>query len=231
MIRTNSTIRAVVFDLDDTLYPERDYVRSGYDAVARHLREARGTTEAYEQWLWQRFLCGQTAGALDALNDHFGLGLARDGIGRLIQVYREHVPQIGPFAGVGELLAGLHNAGGRRLGLVSDGFLPAQRLKLDAVGLAGCFDAVVFTEELGRDAWKPSPAGFEAVREKLGVPHSACAYVGDNPAKDFIAPNRLGWRTIRYVRPGQVHADEPTASGGAPQAVVRTDAELLVALR
>ena len=50
--------RAVVFDLDDTLYAERDYVRGGYQAVAEHLRSHLGCTEVLEDWLWRRFISG-----------------------------------------------------------------------------------------------------------------------------------------------------------------------------
>ena len=114
----------------------------------------------------------------------------------------------------------------RPLGIVSDGFLPAQQLKLDALGLAGLFDAVVFTEALGRDAWKPSPRPFEALGRRLAVEASACAYVADNPAKDFAAPNALGWRTIQFRRPGQLHADRPACPGGRPHAVAHSVEQL-----
>ena len=210
-------IQAVVFDLDDTLYLERDYVRSGYRAVARHLARSLGRTDPLDDWLWDRFRSGRSAGALDAMNEAFGLGLSAGQIADLVGVYREHVPDIHPCPGVPELLADLDRS--RRLALLTDGFLPAQKLKLQALGLARRFEAVVFTEELGRACWKPSPAGFQAVRDRLDVPHEACAYVADNPAKDFIAPNRLGWRTVQLRWPGQVHADNPPAPGGQPQIV------------
>jgi len=222
-------IQAVVFDLDDTLYPERDYVRSGYEAVARRLRERLERNDRFEDWLWARFEAGQVAGAFDALDGAFGLGLGPEGVAELVRCYREHEPKIQPFA---DVAAALEALGGRvRLGLLSDGYLPAQRRKVTALGLGEAFGAVVFTEELGRAAWKPSPAGFEAIAGRLGAPHAACAYVADNPAKDFVAPNRLGWTTVQLVRAGQVHADEPTPPGGAAAHVVRNGAELLALLR
>jgi len=223
-------IRAVVWDLDDTLYPERQYVRSGYAAVGRHLRAALGTAEAYEGWLWRRFEGGRFDRAFDALIEHFGLAGRGPAVGELVRVYREHVPDIRPHEGVPALLERLRGRG-LRLGLLSDGYLPAQRLKLQALGLDAWFDAVVFTEDLGREAWKPSAAGFEAVRERLGVEGTACAYVGDNPGKDFVAPNALGWRTVQYVRAGQLYAGVAAPPGGGAQWVVRGDAECLAALR
>ena len=223
-----SDIAAVVFDLDDTLYAERDYVRSGYRAVGAILRERLGRAEAFEDWLWRRFCDGRAAGALDALNAEFHLDRTDEQIRELVDVYRRHRPDIRPRAGVKDALASLRRR--CRLALLSDGFLPAQRLKLDALGLAGLFEAVVFTEEMGRDCWKPSPAGFQAVRDRLDVPHERCAYVGDNLAKDFLAPNALGWRTVRLACEGQVHAHQPAPDGGAPDVTVADLAEVEEAL-
>jgi putative hydrolase of the HAD superfamily len=222
-------IKAIIFDLDDTLYPERDYVRSGYGAVGRYLRETLGREERFEDWVWQRFCRGETANAFDALSEHFQLALTGDQILELVMTYRQHTPDIHPYDGVLDLLSEL--GGNHRLGLVSDGFLPAQRLKLEALKLERFFDAVVFTEETGREFWKPSPVGFERISELLAVPHESCAYVSDNPAKDFIAPNALGWLTIQYIRPDQIHSDNPAPPGGDPQIVIRLPAELHHALR
>lgn len=221
--------KAVVFDLDDTLFPERQYVRSGYVAVACDLRRRLGRTDPFESWLWARFLSGQAKGAFDVLNSEFGLGLSPGQVGELVKVYRGHAPRIRPFDGVPELLGRLH--GEYRLGLLSDGYMPAQALKLEALKVRRFFDAIVFTEELGRDCWKPSTRGFEAIRDKLTVPHEALAYVADNPAKDFAGPNKLGWLTIQYLHTGQLYADVPACEGGRPRLVVKSPGELIAALR
>ncbi len=222
-------VQAVVFDLDDTLFPERDYVRSGYRAVAEHLRRTRGVMRRFEDFMWDLFLSGQRSKVFDAAITHFKLGLNEAQIAELVEVYRNHTPTIAPYSGIPELLSLL---GARyRLGLLSDGYLPAQRLKLQALKLERFFEAVLFTEQLGRDCWKPSPAGFQAITERLAAPPETCAHVADNPAKDFLAANRLGWRTIQYLRPGQIHAAKPAPPEGAPQTVVRTPDALCAALR
>ncbi len=224
MIRISPSVQAVVFDIDDTLYGERQYIRSGYAAAAGYLRHRLHTADRYEDWLWNRFLTDKAAGAFDSLNDRFHLGLDSAAIAELVQVYRDHRPNIAPYEGMPELLECLKAR--HRLGVLSDGFLPAQRLKLQALGLEGFFDAVVYTESLGRQAWKPSPEGFELIAAKLALPHVAMAYVGDNPVKDFIAPNRLGWSTIQLVMDGQVHKQPPPVDNAHPQIVVRSLAEL-----
>lgn len=217
-------LQVVVFDLDDTLYPERDYVRSGYAAVGEWLRQRRRSQEAYEDWLWRRFQTGRAAGAFDALSEQFGLGLTGSEIAELVGVYREHTPMLRPRAGAVDMLNEL--ARHYRLGLLSDGFLPAQRLKLRALGLETRFQHVLFTEKLGRECWKPSPAGFRRLQEQFGTLPEAMAYVGDNPAKDFLAGNELGWSTVQVRFADVVHAYRPSPPDGDAQYVVDSLAEL-----
>lgn len=230
MPRPRPHIQAVVFDLDDTLFRERDYVRSGFSAVGECLRKALARGTDFEGWMWRRFASGRRERMFDAANRRFRLRLSDAEILRLVETYRRHRPRIRPCRGVAKLLTELRRRR-RKLGLLSDGYLPAQRLKLTALGLAKHFDAIVFTEETGRWAWKPSPAGFEKMRRRLALPHAACAYVADNPAKDFLAANTLGWLTVQWLRPGQLHADNPPPDGGRPQRIVRSGPELMRILR
>jgi len=229
MAEKSPVIQAVVFDLDDTLFPERDFVLSGYRRVARHL--AGGESKRAEEladFLWKGFLAGQAGKAFDALNEHFALALSAGQIAELVKIYREHQPDIEPYGGIPHMLGMLHE--GHRLGLLSDGYLPTQRLKLQALELGRFFDAVVFTEELGRSAWKPSTRGFELIAGQLHADPHRCAYVADNPAKDFVAANRLGWRAIQYLRPGQLYASAPPAEPGRPTVVVSSPQELRMVL-
>ena len=222
----SSRIQAVVFDLDDTLFLERNYVRSGFAAVGEYLRLKVHRNKPFEQWMWRRFISGRREGMFDSLSKHFGLGLTSKDIHQLIEVYRCHTPDIRPCRGVEAVLAGLRRRR-LRLGLISDGFLPAQPLKLQAIGLEKYFHKVIFTEQMGRDAWKPSPRAFESIRRVLRVPNTGCVYVADNPSKDFLAPNNLGWMTVQWRRASQVHAGNSAPQGGEAQRVVRSGPELL----
>lgn len=224
-----SRIHCVVFDVDDTLYLERDFVRSGYRAVGESLRESLGRTNIFEDWLWDRFVSGKTTRAFNDLSEVFGLELNSGAIRELIDVYRFHVPMIKPFDGIPELIYKL----GREfvIGIVSDGPSQMQQNKIRALGFAGCFDAVVFTDDLEEGSGKPSPAGFEIVSDALFVSPENCLYLADNPAKDFVAPNKLGWTTVQYVRKGQIYARNTAPAGGTPQHTVTRDRELLNILR
>ncbi len=220
--------QVVVFDIDDTLYPERQFVRSGYAAVGEYLRDKLGRDETFEAWLWQRFQRGDSTGAFDALNEHFQLGLSRDDIQACVQHYRSHRPEIDPYPGMAELLQQL--GASCRLAVISDGPSKVQRQKLAAMGLAERFELVLVSEDFEPTAGKPDRRMFELTAERLAAEHGHCAYIGDNLSKDFVAPNALGWLSVYYRREGQVHAGKAAPPGGEPTVTVENNAELLSAL-
>lgn len=199
-------IAAVIFDLDDTLYDEIDYCRSGFRAVARFLTKLSTVpcTDDLFGCLWRHFTQGNRTSTFNATLDE--LGIAHDDclIAQLVEVYRTHRPDLTLPADSRLTLETLKKT--HRLALLTDGYLPAQKLKVLALGLESCFEAIVYTEELGRAFWKPSPAGFEALLQQLDVPANRAVYVGDNEAKDFIAPNELGMLTVELRRPARLHS-------------------------
>lgn len=212
--------RAIVFDLDDTLYPERDYVLSGFRAAAlwaqAHL-EIRAET-GYEE-LKQLYEQGVRGDTFDRwLGSHSRSD--RELVAALVQVYREHEPVLTPFPEVVPVLSALRKT--HRLGLVSDGYLDVQQRKWKALKLAEYFDAVVFSDALGRVAWKPSPLPFEAALRQLKISTPVDAiYVADNPSKDFLGPRQLGMYTIRVRRAGGEYARrEPLTPEHAPNITV-----------
>jgi len=202
--------QAIVFDLDDTLYPERDYVFSGFRAVAAWAKEhlsvpaGQGFTELKS--LFEQGVRGDTFNHWLAAHDLVSDGL----VSQLVQVYREHRPALSPFPKAPGLLALLRQH--YRLGLISDGYLVTQQRKLAALNLAHHFDAIVFSDEWGRKAWKPSVWPFQVALQRMGVDASGTVYVADNPLKDFLGARRSGISTIWVRRPDgeYAHLSPPT---------------------
>lgn len=212
-------MRAVLLDLDDTLYPEEAFVLSGFRAVAAWAERELGIPagEAYAE-LEGLFRTGVRGDTFDRwLTGH---AVARDGaVAEAVSVYRGHRPEIDPFPEAGPLLDRLRD--GHRLGLLSDGDDEVQRRKLRALGLEDRFDAVLVTGELGREHWKPSPRGFEVLLDCLGVAPDDAVYVSDNPEKDFLGARRAGLRSLRVRRAGGLYAEEePPTVEHAPDAEV-----------
>lgn len=171
--------RTVVFDLDDTLYAERDYVTSGVKAVLATVHRLYGIHIAAESL--------PSNGAIDEICRRIGLA---DSVRiALLWVYRLHHPVISPRPGAREAIAECRRRG-EAVCILTDGRSTSQRLKLDALGLD--HDAAFVSEELGCE--KPSHLGFARIEAEF--PARSYVYVADNPVKDFIAPNARGWQTI-----------------------------------
>jgi putative hydrolase of the HAD superfamily len=207
-------VSTIIFDLDDTLYDEIDYCKSGFRAVAQYVAErfpGASADSLYEAMLGQ-FEAGNRRTVFNAALESSGIGFDDDCVATLIQAYRDHHPSLTLPA---ESRRTLDELGKRyRLAILTDGFLPAQKLKVRALGIERYFQSVIYTEELGRENWKPSPLGFQKIMFDLGAEAGECMYVGDNEEKDFIAPNLLGMTTVKLAKPTSLHpaiASEPQA--------------------
>ena len=181
-------VQAVIFDLDDTLYGEKSYVRSGYEAVARCFPQIENMAEK----LWQAFLLRQPA--IDMVLAAEGL---TDRKAEALETYRYQIPQIALYPGVEALLQRLQTE--KKLGLITDGRPEGQRAKLQALGIKQYFDHIIVTDELGGPEFrKPNEAAFRLMQQKLDVPFAKMVYIGDNTKKDFIAPQALGMQAIHF---------------------------------
>lgn len=190
-------MKVICFDLDDTLCKEIDYLRSAYREIAEYAAEhCRGYSDpvsvlahkAYDVML-AAYQEGQNA--FDVLNSFLGLDLP---IADYLYIYRNHKPKIALCEDVVRTLDAL-KAEGVRIGLITDGRSVQQRNKIMALGLDRWIDDadIVVSEEIGSE--KPALANYEYFMKR----YPGCSdftYVGDNPDKDFIAPNTLGWETI-----------------------------------
>jgi len=210
-------INTVIFDLDDTLYDEIDYCKSGFAAVADFLHNANPSISEKSIFneLWNQFQNKNRTRTFNAALESFNLPCGDNLIKQLVSVYRDHQPNITLPQETRTILDDLKAS--YTLALLTDGFLPAQKLKVQALGIAPYFSSVMYTEELGRKFWKPSPAGFERLLSELAVRPGQAAYVADNAAKDFIAPNQLGLTTIQILRANRIHTDRPSGPKDAPR--------------
>lgn len=216
----------VIFDLDDTLYPERQHAHSGFRAAGRHAREAWGV-----EGLADRMIALLDAGHLGGLfkisiEEHLE-DATEDHVKALIDVYRTHDPEIDLFDDAVWALE--HYAAKGPLGLITDGNASVQAKKVEALGIAPHFAEIVLTGALGetpREFHKPHPRSYEIIEEKIGAPGDRYVYVGDNPAKDFITPNARGWISVQVVRDRTIHDPHAVADGGEPQHRIRSLREL-----
>lgn len=208
-------LRAVIFDLDDTLFMERDYAFSAFAAVAKVFEEVLGDPDESAAEMRRLYDTEHRRRVFNTIVERRGLAGAEQLVPRMIETYRTHKPAIQLAPDAAASLTRLR--ADYKLGLITDGPAVMQRAKVEALRLRPRLDAIILTDELGPDRGKPDPYAFAHIAGMLGADASECFYVADNAAKDFVAPNALGWTTVQIKRPGGVYADRAPATGGEPQ--------------
>jgi putative hydrolase of the HAD superfamily len=204
----------IVFDLDDTLYLERDYVRSGFRAVAAWAESALGLADFFDR-AWCQFENGVRGTIFQNVLAEYGHKPEPDLIAQMVGIYRGHSPEIDLLP---DALHCISNLAGRiALGIITDGPATCQNLKCTNLGLRDFFELIVCTGEWGPDFYKPHPRAFEFVQRQFGNRNGSFVYVADNPLKDFHAPIALGWDTVRVRRPEGLHFEKEAPSNLAPQ--------------
>ncbi len=198
-------ITTVIFDLDDTLYDEIEYCKSGFTCIAEFLTDQLNEQSAERIFgiIWKHFAEGNHTKTFNATLDELGIAYDDKLIDDIVRVYRNHLPNIKLPQDSSDMLCQLSTQ--YILGLLTDGFLPAQQLKMQALGIEKYFKCIIYTEELGRSYWKPSTKGFEKILHNLNTKPENAVYIADNEKKDFIAPNKLGLATIQLNRPARIH--------------------------
>lgn len=180
--------RAYIFDIDDTLYLERDEVRDRFRSVGAALGIPEFGVRCFEG-----FEQGLREDVFEVVKSEFP-EITCD-TNTLVELYRGHRPQIRLCEDAAEFLYGLRG----RTGSISDGMVAVQRAKFRSLGLLPWIECPLFTGETC--APKPAPAAFQIVAWTLNIPYEKCVYFGDDPHKDFAGPKSLGMHTVRIRRP------------------------------
>ena len=217
----------LIFDLDDTLYAERDYAVSGFRAAGQWAKATLGI-DGIEADMTRLLDAGHLGGLFKIVLEERGIDAAH--AGSLLAAYRSHVPErLLLYPDARRALERWHATG--PLGLITDGTVEVQQAKVKVLGVAHRFAHIIYTHALGGRAFaKPHPQAFEMMQSAFGGAGDRFVYVGDNPAKDFVSPNRMGWTTVQIIRQQRTHAAAKVAENGAPHIVIHSLDELRDAL-
>ena len=198
------TSTLIVFDMDDTLYPEMTYAESGLRFVGNELEVEHGIRGICDHLL-QSLHSGVRGTIFNKTLSHFDLPESL--VPSLVQRYRSHAPSIQLYPDAPALLARLRSH--THLALITDGPLVCQKAKIEALDLESEFELLVCTDEWGKAYWKPHERSYLYVMQHFRVAPERICYIGDNPTKDFVTPRQLGWKTIRVDRIGHINPVMP----------------------
>ena len=192
-----------VSDLDDTLFYEIDYVRSGYRVIGLELEAAGIMPQAEAVGILMS--AATTAEGFDNLSARIWLNHPGSSFDArwMVETYRFHTPDIRLREGAREMLSAIKAQGGR-IGIITDGRSATQRAKIKALGLHEFVDNdnIIISGEIGAD--KTTRIPFDTLMSR-NPQCGGFTYLGDNPAKDFRWPNALGWNTIEILDQGGIH--------------------------
>jgi putative hydrolase of the HAD superfamily len=173
--------KVIVFDLDDTLYKEIDFLKSAYLEIASIVDKDHCET-LYDNMISNYYKGENVFKLVSEMYPTYT-------IERLLKIYREHYPSISLSNEEWNVLLKLKTEA--ITGLITDGRSLTQRNKIKALGLENYFDKIVISEEIGYS--KPDIGLFNEFK-KYDV--SQYYYVANDTRKDFVTPNRIGWITI-----------------------------------
>lgn len=184
----------LVFDLDDTLYDEIDFVKSGFREVSKYLQNP-----IYYDFMFDVFIQEGSGKVFDRLISHYKLKIP---LQKLVEIYRFHQPSISLSQ---ESVVLLEFAQRYATALISDGHYIMQQNKFKQLGLDCYISYPLFTDFY--HTHKPENRAYEMVMQHFKK-ETQFIYISDNPRKDFIAPKALNWIGIRYKNPIGVYKND-----------------------
>jgi putative hydrolase of the HAD superfamily len=188
----------VIFDLDDTLYHEIDYLKSAYKEISKLLYGVQKLDLSEEEIFNKMISCYNNGG--NVFSEIITVCETRNySVSDLIQLYRNHLPTISLAPEVENLL-NLFKESNVQMGLITDGRSIQQRAKINALGLQKYLSHIIISEEFGSE--KPNMKNYKSCIDFYNSKENVFYYVGDNINKDFITPNQLGWTSVCLINNG-----------------------------
>ena len=196
-----SKVKAVLWDLDDTLYSRIDAARRTYpnmfrthlyqdrddafieaaaDFMIEHLVRDSMIHESTFEALFQAFPPNKDFCLKDCQEYYF------DHIHEHAIAGAEQVAVVKKLRELGIKTAIVTNVAADRFTF--------QRNKIDALGLTPLFDVIVLSGEVG--VHKPDLRVFNHATRQLGVANEDCVFVGDNPDADIVGALGAGMEAV-----------------------------------
>lgn len=194
-------IKLIIFDLDDTLYNEIEFVMSGFEAVSEYLFQEFGLDKKKTFKLMKNKFTRYGRGQVfnDILKE-YNFKYNKKLINKLVSVYRSHTPSIKTYPKIKSFLVQLKSKR-IKLALVTDTRWQVQRRKVEALELNDYFDYIVYTDKY--NTTKLNPKIIKKIIKEFNVRPGEAMFIGDDPNFDFIATKKLGGHTIR-IRQGRL---------------------------
>jgi putative hydrolase of the HAD superfamily len=194
-------IKAILFDIDDTLFDRKQAQLKVLHKIVDSLPEVFSTLDFHrvaeasaesDRLTIAEFDAGATS---DGIRDRRNklllkiLGLPEIIAPKLSEIYIRELPVCdAPVAGAVQLIREL--SGKYELGAVSNGLPDVQYGKLETIGVRNMLSCIVLSEEIGMR--KPDPKIFLYAARLLGRQPDECLFVGDSYTSDIVGAKNAG---------------------------------------
>lgn len=191
-------IEGIIFDLDNVLYDETDYIFAAYHEIASYLSKHKGVNknDAFTKLVsdFKKKTSMYPRLFNDILHD---LQLDNGLLPEILEIYSCAQPEIKLYEGVEDIFFKLKKK--YKLGLLTNGNVKTQKNKVKLLGIERLFDEILYARDLGNNNEKPNIRVYEVLLDRLEVKPKNAICVGDNPYIDFIGTKRLGILTVRVL--------------------------------
>ncbi|WP_294182005.1 HAD family hydrolase [uncultured Clostridium sp.] len=196
-------MKAVIFDLDDTLYREINFVNGAFRCVCRYLSLQYGISfkKLYKDTIdiFYRYGRGRV---FNLLCKEYKVN---ENVNKLVKIYRNSLPYIELYEDALTFFRDYRYK--YKFGIITDGKASVQWNKIKLLNLEKYMDGIIVTDDYGRKYWKPSSFAYLKLLRKFKCKAQNSVYVGDNPYKDFIGARDIGMNTVRVIRQSGEYID------------------------
>lgn len=193
-------MKAVLFDLDNTLYNARQYFLGAFESISKYVSSKYNIPKQKVYEALERIWRDKTSMYPYLFNDLLEFfHIDQDSPAVVKTIVNKFNEYTGVMESYPDAVPTLHTLKKRgfKLGIITDGDVERQRRKIEQLQLVPLFDVIIYTKELES---KPSQAPFLAVLAELSVEGKESFYIGDNPLVDFQGAKEVGVTTIRILR-------------------------------
>lgn len=190
-------VKYIIFDLDDTLYPQIEFDLGCLKNASEYIASisGRNSTELYNVIFG--IVSDRGIEYRKIFNDLFEI-INFEGmpyIKEILKHYWSAYPKISLYPNTETVLKYLKEK--YRLFIITDGYVKIQNYKIKALGISEYFEKIYITDSFGIEYRKPSKYVFDLLIKENGIDANRCLYVGNDPRRDFIPAKEMGMYTIR----------------------------------
>jgi putative hydrolase of the HAD superfamily len=189
--------KAVLFDLDGTLYDSEQYYLGAFREIASYIADTYNLSEIkiYQRLatIWRSKTSMYPYLFSDFLKE-FRLNM---NVQSIIAMFNSYKGKLHPYRSVVPIIKNLKNMH-YMIGIITDGDHRRQKRKIENLGLTSMIDASIFTKDFNTNKLKKKP--FNVALRLLSCKPEHAWYIGDNPILDFKGAKEIGIKTVRLKK-------------------------------